>query len=320
MSRWNHSSRHLAGLSVAVLGVAMGVFMMTRDALARPGRGLVMMPGSRAGELPAKKYHGGHSAVVGDWEPCDDKGGVGTATGTKLTVAYDPSGPVGKKVSLTPATDAQVANVYAAAFATCFMSDYDPKGPTGSINSAVPEYQHDEKIASGTGGSKAQLRFRPSMQVPKMKLQQGEGYVAADIFNMSLNAKYVFPDGTEILPLHSVIFWIGMDASGQAYSAVIDLGRFPDLGTGGKSTVRLVSGGSLLETKLANDMKRPVAFARFSEPSHLLTSPKTLPVKGYIPEGSWVGCQEGCCLATGISLLTGHAAPFVRAASKPMKK
>lgn len=319
MRHWNRSSRNLACLSVAVLGVALGVFMMTREALASPDRGFVMMSGSRASDLPTKKYHGGHSAVVGDWEPCDDKGGVGAANGTKLTVAYDPSGPTGKKVSLAPATDAQVANVYGAAFTTCFMSDYDPKGPKGPINSADPEYQHDEATVSGANNSKAQLRFRPAMQVPKMKLRQGEGYIAADIFNMSLDAKYVFPDGTEILPLHSVVFWIGMDDSGQAYSAVIDLGHFPDVGTGGKNTVRIVTGGSLRENKLAPDMKRPVAFARFTEPIHLLTSPMKTPVKEFIPEGSWVGCMEGCCLATGIALLTGHAAPFV-AASRPTKQ
>lgn len=204
---------------------------------------------------------------------------------------------------LTIDSAADVGEVYKAAFETCFMNSDDPLGPDGPLQSAKKAAQH-EIVTVSIGTDQVPFQFRPAEHGPSFdprKLPVNTGYVAGDIMVLSADHELAYPGGT-VKGLHSALLWFGRDKHGTVYTALLGLQDFPSVPPGQATTITVLAASRARVTDRGAD-KRAVAFARFSEPSHLLqlrtrSASHLLQLRTYSP---WVTCDPGCCSGDGLT-------------------
>lgn len=290
----------IAGLATCALAIGVGgaasahaldvvmVHRLSDSVRARPA----MTP-----KDPTKKLHNGWQADgSGGWVACRSLWPTRRPPSVQLTTKR-----TGGILSF-PNLLSEVAILYVDAASACFMDDDDPEGPQHASGKAT---QHEEaNFTQSNGSPPAPLQVRPRAEIagmqPSKNLAANHGYFVVDYFNGG-NTDFKTPDlDVTIHSKQSVLLWFGRDSENTLYSAVIDMGGFPNDPSSNPASVKILSVGKLCERKLADADQRAVGFARFKEPAHVvITDTCDGSVSTKVPDGTWVDCTPGCCMVTG---------------------
>jgi hypothetical protein len=258
------------------------------------GLAVLGAPPSAAGAAaapPTRTIHYGWRGNRGtdNWNSCTDSSGTfGKPIPTTLNARFDGA----HELTIQPMSKTEVQAVYSAAFDACFLEDYDEGGIPGGTRRKA--WLHDVARFQD-GASEAIFQFRPSYKVPKMltdSLRPNEGFIVGDILNTSATFKYVRPAAggdMEILPFHSVLVFMGKDANGRMYAALLDLDDFPSRHLAGLIKNITPRNASTMAWRTAPVSR--VAFARFGDPRDAVAVRTS-------PEQTWVDCAPGSCMAT----------------------
>lgn len=248
-----------------------------------------------------KDHNGQHGdPASGKWTPCTDLGqGDPLKHLVTLHADYDAQK---KSLKVPPPTPAELKAFYDAAFATCFIDDAEDDATLGT-NAPTGE--------SGPLGG-ATVRILPAAHVHNVKLTDlkvnNTGYFISEIRTVTgTRHTTVQAGGHEIVlgPDASTLFFYGRDNGGNLYLAEFDLGSFPSTTPAAAAPIYLVTAGTLQPGHVHHG--HSAAFARFKDPSPL--PPHTT---SRYPDGSWIGCAPGCCVATGMEFQQNRTAPRVR--------
>lgn len=266
--------------------------------LACAAAGISATPATKA------KHYGwqGNRASPGDWISCSDKNHP-SAKSAVITLDADVGNGTGAPI--LSSSDAQVRAVYSAAFSTCFLSDADDD----SVGVNGPNQYED----GATGG--AIVRVRPASYVNSLKaadLTPNTGLFVADYYvRLGTYARPAAGGGPSTFSLpedRSTLLWVGMDKNSKLYAVEFDLQQFPSVSSPPSgTTLRIVSYGNWTFNPRVKH-SRAAPFARFSDPTHDGVHAKARRHKArhrrfMYPDGTWVGCDPGCCTANGMLMM-----------------
>lgn len=252
-------------------------------------RGSAPGVGTGAPALERTVHHGWRgNRETDNWNECTDSSGTfANPVPVVLRTHFDGA----HALVLQPMSKAEVQVVYKAAFDACFLMDYDEGGLPGGPKRK--EWLHDV-AAIHDGASETVLQFRPSSKVPKMltdSLRANEGFFVGDFFNTSTALTFVNTGASgdmEIPPFHSLLLFMGKDASGTMYSALLDLDKFPARHNAGQT--KNIRPASVSTMSWQSAPLRRTAFARLSDPRAVARAESGGGV-------TWLNCAPGSCLA-----------------------
>lgn len=257
---------------------------------------------SRREQAPTPKTHNGRQGdrVNRRWTKCDDSNAMNPNQAVTVLYATVKTTPQGRPyLDLTANDPAVYRALYEAAFATCFLEDVDPGGP-------APKGEQQYNQSEDTISDNVLIRLRPARFVHlahyRADLTRNTGYFVADLLTRlntrhtgvhdASNNEIVTPAGS------STLLWFGKDDNGQSYAAELDLRSFPNvLPTDSPLFVNVLRLGVPVDGNHNGGKTFKAAFARFQEPMLGLRMQDTT---RDIPDGTWVSCSIGCCIASNM--------------------
>jgi len=223
----------------------------------------------------AKKHPGKNANGDGRWRDCTE-----SSAPAPFKLSID-------KGKLT-AGETEIDALEAAAYAECFMQGLD------DATVGASRHQH-EQLEFVQPATTIGLRLQPASFAMAMRfdstLAPGHGYIAG-MFRHLYGGPFRTDNRIIVHVAGASLLWMGKDVSGNPTYAVLVLKNYPERnGLATNKRVSLVASGAMKEKP--STTRRTVSYARFEDPG---------PHAGnMVPDGSWIGCDAGCCVAGALT-------------------